>query len=364
MSAILMSCALVLSQTDVAVDRSPASQQELARYLLDGWKTERERVACGSVTVSGQIRRSVADATPQWFGGVSRRDIRFDRGKAFEEQVAFDNEAVVGYFARTSDATVFCSDLRTQVVSLYHPDARPYKTVEKCVFDWRAAGCFDSSGLEIDSHDYNYFHDRFGKIATIKSVTSAAQAGRYLLEAWSRCDTATQQGTLVERYTIDESAGFTIVARDAFLCKKGEEHVASETESPDLAVQCDWQKHADVWIPVQLRFREPLFSQECDIGLAWKAVNECTATEDTSLLKSVLPDSILVSDQRVAGGPALVLGRLGALRAAAMAPTIVDPPEPRIGRRGFIIWSINLAFLAGFGAWWVWRTLRGRRGAG
>jgi hypothetical protein len=306
-SLILLCCVIVQAPAEHAPSSRPSPDHQLAEYLLRGWKTEREKVYCGSFRLTSEFHEIDPEGNPTGkalrpFANATSLVIRFDRAKEFEEQVAFVGTEVGGYHALVSDGRIFAPSLEARVVSYYPREDRPHLLTEKCVFDWRAVGCFDTSGMEIDSHNAEYFLERFDFVR-LMDVTEGDAPGLYVMEIWSRSNAANWEGTKVERITFDESAGFSIRSRIARFCRKGEEANVDRDGPYGLGVTCDWEQKDDVWIPTRVHFDEPAYGQRGVVTLDWQHVNDCCSTEDISLEGSALPDYVLITDGRVAGGP-------------------------------------------------------------
>lgn len=346
----------------LAADDVSADQRALAGYLLDGWKTERERVCCGSFTLTSEFHEIAKDGTPTGkslppLDRATSLRIRFDCSRGFEEQVHYEDTEVAGYHALHPDVRIFAPDLLGGTVDKYARDATPHLTCGRCLFDWRASGCFDTDAIRLDGVTVDTFLSRFREFMHIVAVHPEERPGRYTIEARGEISSLTTTDGMVERTTIDESAGFSIVSRTFHICALGDEDNAA-TMLPDYAVRCEWQQNADVWVPTVLHFSEPWVQKGGMVRLDWHTVNDCSATEDTSIEGSVLPDNLVLGDLRV-DGPVLTVGLLGDLRADARG-VIKAPPEPRIGRRGYLIWIVNLAVLLAAGGWWMWRAIQAR----
>lgn len=346
--SLLIACTLSSAFAD---DRNDDQSDRLARYLLEGWKAEREKLICGAYTFRADLSRfdehgaSIGDS----FGPLDdplQIDVRFDRRRQIDEQVSALPEGRTVYAASLPNQFIWWA---SGYVAVLH-DPRVDKEERGLVFiDPHVAGFVETSMLERGATLKSVWEEISAHRSTFR-VEKSEKEGQFTVEYRQSIETADGPFTAITQLTFDELRGFALLSRTVDF----ENGPAERTRF--LSVTATWRPHGDTWIPEKVEFVENGISTRGSAYFEWKSVNDCREDWQVDVVRSSIPDDVLVSDRRIATGGSVVLGQLGDLRNPPAR--VIDPPREHFAQRTRTIWVVNAVLIVAAIACWRWRTLR------
>ena len=322
------------------------SGEELAAFVLAGWKSERERVVSGIVRIYGQCDYNTNL-------GVEAPFNTFDVTYSFDSSQSAERFDIVSYnggrgaWLRLADRKVAWQDGDGTVVTIDSPHVRLAEGFANC--DIRQLPLGGVSKLSDDSAFSGLVDLLEGADLAVERIEPSKYrlsfalpvSGEYSIEHnATRCSLVIDElrGYAVESHRIGHWAS------KEFL----EEHAIPESllQLQSVETETEWVEKESVWVPTRIESADGDGSRKMSVMLDWQSLNEPLDAGIFDVQRIGAPDGTYVVDNRLSPGEGVIVGKIGDrdyVHAAQMPAAASHPLEPKdLSRRTWWLLGTNV----------------------
>ncbi len=329
---------IILSNPCPILAQSP-EDIKLARYLIDGWQSQREQLVSGSVQITAKEVVGKGQVTEGML-------YTFDREKGFSKAIITRQKVTQGMWLRTPEFLAHCT---------INPGSRPVVSLHKSNtplfhgFKDIDPRCYGSGLISdyLSLPSLAEIRKRFDEVKLQTIVQLPTQA--YQID-WINSQPGNE--AKVEMH-INPNRGFSCELFRVMTKPPGSNAWFSASNS-----MSKWGQKNGVWVPESVSMTG-LPTHEIQLDLVWNSVNMPLADDEFTIDKMGVPAAATIADSRFSPKVSVIVGKVGEASVVPPPPASLNPLSYFRPRTLIVVALLLLSTIGYFG----FRLLRRSRAA-